>query len=93
MRPAPARLKLHPGPARAVGTAVEVLSMWIDAGHLRLGGGTRTDSHVLTNPEHGHVAADLWHHVFTMLDSDLDYVPPISQGEGNTGHRSGRHGR
>ena len=45
-------------------------------------GGTRTDSHALTNPEHGHIAADLWLHVFKMLDSDLD-----------TGHRSGGHGR
>ena len=56
-------------------------------------GGTRTDSHALTNPQHGHIAADLWLHVFKMLDSDLDYVPPFSQGEGDTGHRSGGHGR
>ncbi len=36
----PARLQLDPSPAKAVGTAVDVLSRWIDGEHLRLGGGT-----------------------------------------------------
>lgn len=56
-------------------------------------GGTRTDSQALTDPEYSHIAADLWHRVYRLLDSDFDFVPPLSQGKGNTGHRSQKHGR
>ena len=41
---APARLKVHPAPARAVETAVRVLSEWIGVEHLRLGGGTALEA-------------------------------------------------
>ena len=41
---APARLKLHPSPAAAVGTAVRVLSEWIPVERLRLGGGTALEA-------------------------------------------------
>ena len=40
----PARLPIQPGPAKAVGTAVEVLTRWMDAQHLRLGGGTALEA-------------------------------------------------
>lgn len=38
------RLPIAPGPAKAVGRAVEVLSRWIDPQHLRLGGGTALEA-------------------------------------------------
>ena len=38
------RLRIAPGPAEAVATAVEVLSRWIDPEHLRLGGGTALEA-------------------------------------------------
>ena len=38
------RLRIAPEPARAVGTAVEILSRWIDPAHLRLGGGTALEA-------------------------------------------------
>ena len=60
MRPTPARLKLHPGPATAVGAAVDVLSMWIDVGHLRLGGGTALEAR--------------WHHR-SSTDLDFFFSP------------------
>lgn len=40
----PARLPIQPGPAKAVGTAVDVLSRWMDSNHLRLGGGTALEA-------------------------------------------------
>ena len=40
----PARLKIHPAPARAVRTAVAVLSEWIGIEHVRLGGGTALEA-------------------------------------------------
>ena len=43
-KPMPARLSIHPGPARSVDAAVRVLSGWIDVEHLRLGGGTALEA-------------------------------------------------
>lgn len=40
----PARLPIQPGPAKAVGTALDVLSRWIDSENLRLGGGTALEA-------------------------------------------------
>ena len=40
----PARLPIQPGPAKAVGTVVDLLSRWIDRNHLRLGGGTALEA-------------------------------------------------
>ena len=40
----PAGLPIHPAPAKAVYTAVEVLAEWIGVEHLRLGGGTALEA-------------------------------------------------
>ena len=65
------------------------------------------DSHprfrTLENPRHGRIAADLWNEVLKMLETDLEYAPPLGepgrpQGsplrEGDdSGDRSGGRGR
>ena len=47
----------------------------------------------LEKPKHGRIANDLWAQVLLMLESDLEYVPPLTRGEDDTGHKSERHGR
>ena len=49
--------------------------------------------HELAETRYGHIASNVWRHVVRMLESDLEYIPPLTQTEGNTGHRSGGHGR
>lgn len=44
MERTPAKLKLDPAPAKAVGTAVAILSEWIRVEHLRLGAGTALEA-------------------------------------------------
>ena len=56
----PVRLRLDPVPARAVGTAVGILSTWMPAEHLRLGGGT--------------ALAARWHHR-SSTDLDFSHTP------------------
>lgn len=59
----PARLRLGPAPARAVGTAVGILSSWMPAEHLRLGCGT--------------ALAARWHHR-SSTDLDFSFTPGTS---------------
>ena len=49
--------------------------------------------HELAETRYGHIASNVWQHVVRMLESDLEYIPPLTQTEGDTGHRSGGHGR
>ena len=44
MQSNPTPLALHPDPAKAVRTAVEILTAWIDIEHVRLGGGTALEA-------------------------------------------------
>ena len=126
----PARLQIDPAPAKAVGTAVRILSGWIGVEHLRLGlavahtlapghdfayawstmtgdmkrgaltayrdlaeGGSHPRFRGLENARHGGIAADLWNEVLRMFETDLQYVPPLGQGDDDTGHCGGGHGR
>ena len=56
----PVRLQLDPAPARAVGTAVDILSAWIPVEYLRLGGGTALEAR--------------WHHRASQ-DLDFFFTP------------------
>lgn len=56
----PVRLRLDPAPARAVVTAVDILSAWLPVEHLRLGGGTALEAR--------------WHHR-SSTDLDFSFVP------------------
>ena len=56
----PVRLRLDPAPARAVGTAVRILSSWMPVEHLRLGGGTALEAR--------------WHHR-SSTDLDFSFAP------------------
>ena len=56
----PVRLRLDSAPARAVGTAVDILSAWLPVGHLRLGGGTALEAR--------------WHHR-SSTDLDFSFTP------------------
>ena len=47
----------------------------------------------LENARHRGIAADLWHEALRMLETNLEYVPSLGQGDGDTGHRNGGHGR
>lgn len=46
----------------------------------------------LENARHDGLAADLWNEVLRMLETNLEYVPPLSRGDDDTSRRSG-HGR
>lgn len=56
----PVRLRLDPAPARAMGTVVDILSAWMPAEHLRLGGGTALEAR--------------WHHR-SSTDLDFSFTP------------------
>ena len=56
-------------------------------------GGSHPRFRGLENARHGGIAADLWNEVLRMFETDLEYVPPLGQGDDDTGHCSGGHGR
>ena len=56
----PVRLRLDPAPARAMGTAVDILTAWMPTEHLRLGGGTALEAR--------------WHHR-SSTDLDFFFAP------------------
>ncbi len=56
----PVRLRIDSPPARAVGTAVDILSAWMPVEHLRLGGGTALEAR--------------WHHRAS-TDLDFSFTP------------------
>ena len=50
-------------------------------------------SRTLGKPRYGRIASNVWKQVLQMMESDLEYVPPLVRCDGDTGHRSGGHGR
>ena len=56
-------------------------------------GGSHPRFRRLENASHGGIAADLWNEVLRMLETNLEYVPSLGQGDNDTGHRNGGHGR
>lgn len=54
-------------------------------------GETHTRSRALVDPRHERMAADLWRHVASMLESNLEYAPPLGQDDGGVESGSGGH--
>ena len=50
-------------------------------------------SQALVKPRFERIACQVWQQVLWMMESDLEYVPPLAQGDGDVGHRGGGHGR
>ena len=61
--------------------------------HVQGGTSNHMAMRELAETRYDDVASNVWQHVVQMLESDLEYIPPLTQAEGNTGHRSGGHGR
>lgn len=47
----------------------------------------------LVKPKFDHIACQVWQQVVWMIESNLEYVPPLTQGDGDVGHRGGGRGR
>ena len=56
-------------------------------------GDAESRSRAIDKPRYGEVASNLWEFVLRMAESGLEYVPPLRQGDDESGHRSGCHGR
>ena len=46
----------------------------------------------LVKPRFERIAGQVWKQVLWMMESDLEYVPPLTQRDGGFGHRGGAHG-
>lgn len=51
--------------------------------------GAQPRSRTLKRPRHGRIASSLWKHVLRMLETDLEYVPPLARCNDHTRHRTG----
>ena len=61
--------------------------------HAQGGAANQMAMRELAETRYGDVAANVWQHVVRMLESDLEYIPPLTQNERNSSHPSGGHGR
>ena len=56
-------------------------------------GDAQTRTRALQKPRYVQIASDLWKQVLRMMESDLEYVPPLVQRDGEAGCRGGGYGR
>ena len=53
---------------------------------------SQAPSQALAKTRFGRIACQVWQQVLWIMESNLEYVPPLTQGDGDVGHRGGRHG-